>query len=110
MPILVVSILWLSLSFPGCHLAWAGAPQSQEAHENDAQGEFFSGLVQEVSETSVSVSRSLPGKPAEIRVFTIDTETIVEGKLKKLARVTVGYRSHDGQDHAWRIIVRESPE
>ncbi len=87
------------------------APGAQESNRDGIlQDEFFSGSVQEVSETTVSVSRSLPGKNPETRVFLMDADTIVEGKLKKLARVTVGYRTHDGQDHAWRIIVRESPE
>ncbi len=79
-------------------------------HEDGVADEFFSGSVQEFSESSVTVSRSLPGKSAETRVFVMDGETKVEGKLKKLARVTVGFHSHDGQDLAWRIIVRESPD
>ncbi len=99
--------LWLSLSLQGDEKARAGLRQTQESNPQD---EFFSGTVQELSETSVSVSRTLPGKSAETRVFSVDSETVIEGKLKKQVRVTVGYRTRDGQEHAWRIIVRESPE
>ncbi len=105
------TLLWFTLApdrFEIVRLqAWAVATAVAEDVVPD---EFFSGSVQEFSETSVIVYRSLPGKTPETRVFVLDSETKVEGKLKKLARVTVGYRTHDGQDVAWRIIVRESPE
>lgn len=104
-----LAILWLGIAVQGCNLARAYACQETN-RDGIAHDEFFSGSVQDVSETSVSVSRSLPGKNPETKVFVLDAETIVEGKLKKLARVTVGFRSHDGQDYAWRIIVRDSPE
>ena len=104
-----LSILWLGIAVHSPYLSRIHACQETN-RDGIAHDEFFSGSVQEVSETSVSVSRSLPGKNPETKVFMMDAETIVEGKLKKLARVTVGFRSHDGQDYAWRIIVRDSPE
>lgn len=102
-----VLIVWLSLALQGVEKASAAREPWQE---NSAHEEFFSGTVLELSETSVSVSRALPGKSPETRVFSIDSETIVEGKLKKQARVTVGYRARDGHEYAWRIIVRETPD
>ena len=108
----------LLLSFDQAFLEPTSAPagaylvrgSGQESSHDAVHDEFFSGSVQEVSETSVTVSRSLPGKPPETRSFVLGSDTIIEGRLKKLARVTVGYRTQDGVDHAWRIIVRENPE
>ena len=108
-----ISILWLSLGIQasdGARFDAIGCSDQETNRDGIVHDEFFSGTVHDVSETSVTVSRTLPGKNPETRVFLMDTETIIEGKLKKLARVTVGYRTHDGQDHAWRIIVRESQE
>ena len=105
------TLLWLVLAPNGAGFARAQAVAAVNSVSDDVMpDEFYSGSVQEFSETSVAVSRSLPGKTPETRVFVMDAETKVEGKLKKLARVTVGYHTHDGQDVAWRIIVRESPE
>ncbi|MBY0505885.1 MAG: hypothetical protein K2X03_18355 [Bryobacteraceae bacterium] len=102
----------LVLSFGIALLAWEKTPVffQETNRDGSSHDEFYSGAVQEVSETTVAVARQLPGKQAETRVFVLDGDTIVEGRLKKQVRVTVGYRSHDGQDHAWRIIVRETPE
>ena len=105
------TLLWLVLVPNGAGFARAQAWAAVSSVSDDVMpDEFYSGSVQEFTETSVTVSRSLPGKNPETRVFVMDAETKVEGKLKKLARVTVGYHTHEGQDVAWRIIVRESPE
>ena len=105
------TLLWLTLAPHGSGTVRAQAWAVPTAVTEDVMpDEFYSGSVQEFNETTVTVARSLPGKTPETRVFVLDSETKVEGKLKKLARVTVGYRTHDGQDVAWRIIVRESPE
>ena len=105
------TLLWLVLAPHGAGIGCAQAWFVANALTDDViPDEFYSGSVQEFTETSVTVARLLPGKPPETRVFVMDSETKVEGKLKKLARVTVGYHIHDGQDVAWRIIVRESPE
>ena len=104
-------VLWLILTLQGAGILRIHVLAVANAVADDVMpDEFFSGSVQEFSDTSVTVSRSLPGKSPETRVFVLDVETKVEGKLKKLARVTVGYRTHEGQEVAWRIIVRESPE
>ena len=111
MMIRLLAVLLLSLVAQGWEkagLVWASSQENN--HDAVVQDEFFSGTVQEVGETTISVSRTLSGRSPETRVFQMDSETIVEGRLKKLVRVTVGYRTHDGQDHAWRIIVRESPD
>lgn len=99
-----VLILCLSYALSGADKA---PPVTQDAPPSES---FFSGTVQELSDTSITVSRALPGKNPEAQVFSLDRETVIEGKLKKQVRVTVGYRTRNGQDYAWRIIVRESPE
>lgn len=106
----LLTLLCLGLVPQGREAAAPNGWAQETNRDGVVHDEFFSGSVQEISETSVSVTRMLPGKSPETRVFLLDSETIVEGKIKKLARVTVGYRTHDGQDHAWRIIVRDSPE
>jgi hypothetical protein len=102
--------LLLCLVFQGGELARANSPGQETQNDGVIHDEFFSGSVTEVSETTVAVCRTLPGKDPETKVFVVDSETIIEGKLKKAVRVTVGYRTHDGQDHAWRIIVRDSAD
>jgi len=106
----LLAVVWIWLVSPGGDFARAHAPLQETNRDGVVHDEFFSGAVQDLTETSVSVCRSIPGKSPETRVFTIDGETIVEGKLKKMVRVTVGYRTHDGHDHAWRIIVRDAAE
>jgi hypothetical protein len=79
-------------------------PPQQTAEETAY--EFFSGIVQQLPEGRLTVSRAVLGKPAENRSFLIKADTKVEGKLKVKARVTVGFKSSDDGDVAVRIIVR----
>jgi hypothetical protein len=81
------------------------APQTTE----ETTYEFFSGIVQQLPEGRLTVSRAVLGKPAESRSFLIKADTKVEGKLKVKARVTVGFKSSEDGDVAVRIIVR-SPQ
>jgi hypothetical protein len=83
-----------------CLAAW------QQAEDTEVRYAFFSGTVAAVAENSVTVTRSVPGKPDETRSFSITEETVVEGKLKAGARVTVGYTQSEQGDLALRIIVR----
>jgi hypothetical protein len=78
------------------------APQTAE----ETTYEFFSGIVLQLPEGRLTVSRAVLGKPAENRSFLIKADTKVEGKLKLKARVTVGFKSSDDGDVAVRIIVR----
>ena len=69
--------------------------------------ETFSGPIVEVSATKITVSRSILGKPAEKRTFSIKPETRVEGKLRVRAKVTVGFvTTDDGEDVARLVVVR----
>ncbi len=68
--------------------------------------EFFSGVITVLADNQITVSRNLPGKTAEARIFLIAKETRVEGKLRLKVRVTVRYTHADDGNHAVHIIVR----
>lgn len=70
----------------------------------------FSGSIVEVSQIQLTVSRSILGKPAEKRTFSIKTDTRIEGKLRVRARVTVGYVQSDDGDVARLVVVRSSQQ
>ena len=81
-------------------------PQAAPPAAEETTYEFFSGIVLQLPEGRLTVSRAVLGKPAENRSFLIKADTKVEGKLKVKARVTVGFKSSDDGDVAVRIIVR----
>lgn len=66
----------------------------------------FSGSVVVLAATKVTVSRSILGKPAEKRTFSIKPDTRVEGKLRVNAKVTIGFVTSDDGDIARLIVVR----
>ncbi len=76
--------------------------------KEDVTLQMYSGTVTDMDKDKVTVSRAVPGKPAEKRTFVLKPETKIEGKLKARVRVTVGYVSKDEGDVAMRIIVRSS--
>jgi hypothetical protein len=69
----------------------------------------FSGAIIELSTTKITVSRSILGKPAEKRVFLIQSDTRIEGKLRVKLKVTVGFVTSDEGDVARLIVVRQKP-
>jgi hypothetical protein len=71
----------------------------------EQEREYVSGNVIEISDTKIVVDRVALGK-AEIRTFVITAETVIEGRLRNAARVTVGFKPTDEGDIAIRIIVR----
>ena len=85
--------------------SWSQEPGQKEA-EPDVKYEFFSGNVVSIDDSQITVERSLPDRDAESHSFVLNTETIVEGKLRVNTRVTVGYMQGDDGDVALRIIVR----
>jgi len=77
------------------------------AKSEPAYDETFSGPIVEVSATQITVSRSILGKPAEKRKFSIKPDTRIEGKLRVRAKVTVGFvTTDDGEDVARLVVVR----
>jgi hypothetical protein len=71
-----------------------------------AQDTFFSGNVVSVTAEKVTVSRRTLALTSVTRVFLLDSDTKIEGKLQPKARVTVKFEKTDDGDRAVRIIVR----
>jgi hypothetical protein len=93
-------LLLLSLAVP-VPLGAQSAPVADKPNH-----EFFSGVITVLADEQITVSKNVPGKNSEARVFLIAKETRVEGKLRLKARVTVRYTHSDSGDHAVHIIVR----
>ena len=72
--------------------------------------QFFSGIVTALTETSVTVTRTVLGKESTVRTFIITPETHIEGKPKTKSRVTVRFVPDENGDRAVRIIVRGAPQ
>lgn len=68
--------------------------------------QFFSGVIVEVSEDRITVSRTVLGNESGTRTFIITPETRIEGKPVEKARVTVRFVTADDGDRAVHIIVR----
>jgi hypothetical protein len=98
------SVLLLALCTPV--LPVAVRAQEQGTAPSESNYEFFSGTILQMPEGSITVSRAVVGKAAENRSFLITHDTVVEGKLRMKARVTVGYKPTNDGDLAVRIIVR----
>ena len=72
-----------------------------------SQDQFFAGVITDLSETSLTVTRTVLGKDATIRTFAITHETVIQGGKPKLkSRVTVKWASGDDGDRALKIILR----
>ena len=80
--------------------------KTQSAPHEPEYEDTFSGSIVQLSAVAVTASRSILGKPAEKRTFSIKPETRIEGKLRINAKVTIGFVSTDDGDVARLIVVR----
>ncbi len=80
--------------------------QDQPQKTEHAQDTFFSGNVVTVSPEKFTVSRRTLTLTAVTRVFLLDSNTQIEGKLQPKARVTVKFEKTDAGERAVHIIVR----
>lgn len=89
-------------------LAAQPAPSAKSTSQKAPQAnDIFSGTISAATADSVTVVRKVPARADENRVFVIDQDTKIEGKLKVDARVSVRFKADgDGAIHALRIIVR----
>ena len=78
-------------------------PESKSKREDDT---FFSGNVVSVTADKLTVSRRAMNLTLVTRVFLLDSNTRVQGKLQAKARVTVKFEKTDDGDRAVHIIVR----
>lgn len=74
------------------------------------QDQFFSGIITALTQTSVTVTRTVLGKDSTVRTFTVTPATHIVGKPKVKSRVTVRYVTDEDGDRAVRIIVRVAPQ
>ena len=76
------------------------------AEDGSNKTDFFSGIVTELNQTSLTVNRKGIGQDSATHTFTIDAKTRVEGKLRVRAKVTVRFVSDEQGLVAVHIIVR----
>src|SRR5215469_14346528 len=55
------------------------------------QDQFFAGNITALSETSITVTRTVLGKESAVHTFTITPETHIEGNPKLKSKVTVRF-------------------
>lgn len=68
--------------------------------------QYFAGFVTALSETSITVTRTVLGK-STVRTFAITHETVIQGgKPKVKSKVTVKWIAGDSGDQALKIILR----
>lgn len=101
-------VLALAVSISLAHAAPARVqdqpPPAQSA--DPAKATFFSGIVTELNDNSVTVNRKGLGQDSATHTFAIDPNTRVEGKLKVKAKVTVRFVNNGDNLTAVHIIVR----
>lgn len=73
----------------------------------DDQNNYFTGTLVENAPDHLKVSRNQRGKP-DARVFHVNAQTKVEGRLRLKQRVAVRYISGEDGDTAILVIVRPS--
>ncbi len=92
----------------------AGAQERESAKPDSPKHEpkyddTFSGSIIELTSAKITVSRSILGKQPERRIFLINSDTRIEGKLRVKLKVTIGFIASDGGDVARLIVVRQKP-
>ena len=83
--------------------------QDDPPAEVQAQDQFFAGNVTAISDSSITVTRTVLGKESTVHTFIITAETHIEGNPKLKSKVTVRFTSGEEGDRAVRIIVRGAP-
>ena len=87
--------------------AQAPAPPVSPVPDARPRSPYFSGFVSERNADSITVSRKTGnGKTTIQKIFLIDPQTRIEGKLKANSRVTVRYETVGTAQRAIHIIVR----
>jgi cell envelope opacity-associated protein A len=105
--VLLVPLLVLQATLTMVAQQPAKTTNAKPAKTTAPANDIFSGTVTASLPDSVTVVRKVPARADEARVFVVDKDTKIEGKLKTNARVTVRFRTDaDGAVHALRIIVR----
>ena len=98
-----VCAIVLTVGAPDISAQEPPSPQQKSGH---AQDTFFSGNVVSVTPEKLTVTRRTLTLTSVTRVFLLDSNTQIDGKLQAKARVTVKFEKTDDGDRAVRIIVR----
>lgn len=106
MPKLLRVLLYAAALAGGALHSIAQDQRVPEQKSDRAQNNFFSGNVVSVTAEKLTVSRRTLTLTSVTRVFLLDSNTQVEGKLQPKARVTVKFEKTDDGDRAVHIIVR----
>jgi hypothetical protein len=99
----------------GALLAIRVGAQERELSKPDSQkhepkyDDTFSGSILELTNSKITVSRSILGKQPEKRTFLITADTRIEGKMRVKLKVTIGFVTSDDGDVARLIVVRQKP-
>jgi hypothetical protein len=71
------------------------------------QDQFFAGTITTLSDTRITVTRTVLGKESSVRTVAITPETVIQGGKPKLkSKVTVKWVSGSDGDRAVKIILR----
>jgi len=91
-------------------MASLGAVRSQDPKSAaPPQDQFFAGTITELTDTSITVTRTVLGKESTVRAFAITPETVIQGGKPKLkSRVTIKWAAGNDGDRALKIILRGS--
>lgn len=100
-------LLLAALSFGAARPSMVQTPPAP-AEQAKPRDQFFSGYITALSETGITVNRTVLGDKVSTRTFQITPETKVEGKPKVKARVTVQFVPSEEGDRAVAIIVRST--
>jgi hypothetical protein len=98
-------LLYAGLLYTFAPHSVAQATPPQESTER-AKEPFFSGNVVAVTSDKLTVSRRTLALSTVTKVFLMDAQTVVEGKLEPKARVTVKFEKTDDGERAVKVIVR----
>ena len=101
-------VIGVLLALAGSH---PGRGQDPSPSVQQAVDQYFAGVVTALTEDSITLTRTVLGKPT-VRSFVINAETVVEpqgGKPKLKQKVTVKWASGESGDRALKILLRGSP-
>jgi len=94
-------------ALPGGPAQSQDSPPPAPAPKTVPANDIFSGNVVELGAEAMTVERTALLRESVKRIFILDAQTTVEGKLRTKARVTVRYATDEnGQFRALHIIVR----
>lgn len=94
-------VISVCLALPANSVRGQDPPAQQQQPD-----QYFAGFVTSLTETSITVTRTVLGK-STVRTFGVTPETVIQGGKPKLkSKVTVKWVSSDEGDRAIKIILR----